>query len=215
MTKIDSNKYSGSFVAGALLHDETTAMLPILMSSNREALIKQEIEQNSYLHIKSKSSRKRVMAEIIKRFDNETIDFWRYYQTLKYQEQLVMLFFVSLDTYKLLFDFHAEVAMTNWSEGKSSLSENYFQVFINNKISQHPELNEWTDKTIKKCISVYLTMLRKVGLLQINSKKFTHINLEDEFYEYFIGKEEIWFLDACFLSREKRDDIIKKYLTRM
>jgi len=58
-------------------------------------------------------------------------------------------------------------------------------------------------------------MLRKVGLLQINSKKFTHINLEDEFYEYFIGKEEIWFLDACFLSREKRDDIIKKYLTRM
>lgn len=38
MTKIDSNKYSG-----ALLHEEITAMLPLLMSSDRQALIQQEI----------------------------------------------------------------------------------------------------------------------------------------------------------------------------
>lgn len=212
---MDSNKYSGSFVAGALLHEEITAMLPLLMSSNRDVLVQQEIEQNIHLHIKYKSSRQRIMIEIVKRFDHETLDFWRYYQTLEYQEQLGMLFFVTLDTYKLLFDFHVEVTMTNWAEGKSSLSENYFQVFINNNISQHPELNEWTDKTIRKCISVYLTILRKVGLLQINSKRFTHINLSDEFYEYFVKNEEIWFLDACFLSKEKRDAIITKYLTKM
>lgn len=215
MTTIKVNTYSGSFVAGALLHEETTAMLPLLMQPNRLDLVKQEIEQNKYMHIQAKSSRKRVMAEINKRFDMETKEFWQHYQTLNGEEQQVMLLYVVLDTYKLLFDFHVEVTMANWSEGKTCLSENYFQIFINNKILEHPELNEWTDKTMKKCVSVYLRMLRQAGLLGINSKKFKHLTLGHEFYEYFIKIEEIWFLDACFLSREERDSIIKKYVMKM
>jgi len=215
MINMTYNTYSGSFVAGALLHNEITAVLPLLMNSNRESLITQEIEQNNYIHIQAKSSRKRVMAEIIKRFDNETIDFWRHYQTLDRQEQLVMLLYVSLDTYKLLFDFHVEITMANWAEGKTSLQENYFQVFLNNKTLEHPELNKWTDKTVHKCISVYLTMLRQAGLLGINNKKFKQISLRDDFYEYFIQIKEIWFLDACFLSRKKRDSIINNYLMKV
>ena len=214
MTIINSNIYSCSFVAGAILHEEFTAMLPLLMSSNREQQVKKEIEQNKYLHIQAKSSRQRVMAEINKRFDNETKDFWQHYQTLDRQEQLVMLLYVVLDTYKLLFDFHVEVTMASFNEGKTSLSENVFQMFINKKTLEHPELNKWTDKTVSKCISSYLTMLRQVGLLAINSKKFKYTSLKDDFYEYFIQIKEIWFLDACFLSKGKRDSIINKYVMK-
>jgi len=215
MTTIKSNTYSGSFVAGALLHDETTAMLPLLMDeTGRDILVQQEIEKNEYLHIQTRSSRKRVMSEINKRFNNETIDFWEHYKTLNHQEQLFMLLYVVLDTYKLLFDFHVEVTMANLNEGKTSLSENYFRIFINQKILEHPELSKWTDKTISKSISVYLTMLRQAGLLAVNSKKFKHITLTSDFYEYFIKTEEIWFLDACFLSRKTRDSIIKKFVMK-
>lgn len=214
MITTNSNTYSGSFVAGALLHDETTAMLPLLMHTDRTELVKQEIEQNQYLHIKAKSARQRVMVEINKRFDNETIEFWEHYRTLNTQEQYVMLLYVVLDTYKLLFDFHVEVSMEYINEGKKSLLENAFQVFINTKTLEHPELSEWTEQTVRKCISVYLTMLRQAGLLAMNSKKFKHISLEEDFYEYFIKIEEIWFLEACFLSREKRDAILKNYLIK-
>ena len=214
MTILNSNIYSCSFVAGAILHEEFTAVLPLLMSSNREQLVKKEIEQNKYLHIQAKSSRKRVMVEINKRFDYESKDFWKHYLSLNHKEQLVMLFYVVLDTYKLLFDFHVEVTMPCFNEGKTSLSENAFQMFINKKTLEHPEFNEWTEKTVKKCISVYFRMLRQVGLLAINSKKFKYISMKDEFYEFFIQIKEIWFLDACFLSREKRDSIINKYVIK-
>lgn len=215
MTTINSNIYSGSFVAGALLHDEITAVLPLLIHADRQELIKKEIEQNKYLHIEAKSSRRRVMAEINKRFDNETVEFWQHYLSLNRQEQLVMLLYVVLDTYKLLFDFHVEVTMASFNEGKTSLSENAFRMFINKKTLEHPELNEWTDKTINKCISVYMRMLRQVELLAINSKKIKHISLEDDFYDYFIQIKEIWFLDACLMSKEKRDSIINKYVNKI
>jgi hypothetical protein len=41
--------YSASFTAGSLLHKETTALLPLLLSGDAENLIKEEIKQNNVL----------------------------------------------------------------------------------------------------------------------------------------------------------------------
>lgn len=209
---IVQSKYSGAFVAGALLHDEMTAMLPLLLHPNRVKLVKEEVKNNQYLGIQAQLSRTRVMIEVERRFDNVPLAFWEHYQTCSTEEQKVLLFYVALNTYKLLFDFHTQVTMPNWKEGYKELQVDSFMAVLNKIAMYHPEINDWSEKTLKKCISVYMRMLRQVGLLAVNSKRFKTLSMDEPLYNYFLEIEEPWFLDACLLSPEKRNEIIKSYL---
>ena len=77
--------YSASLTACGLQFNEFNLMLPILLSDDRDALIKHEIENNDTLHINSHKSRQRVIAEYKRRVDAMPRDFWTWYLTLDEQ----------------------------------------------------------------------------------------------------------------------------------
>ena len=63
-----TSTYSASFTAGSLLHRETTSILHLLEAENTQELLKSEAKNNQYIQINSEKSRKRVIAEINKRY---------------------------------------------------------------------------------------------------------------------------------------------------
>ncbi len=70
-----TSRYSASFIATALLYFEHLRMKDILLSTQFDTLIDQEVEQNQYLSIKTRSSRKRTIQEIKKRYAVAPNDF--------------------------------------------------------------------------------------------------------------------------------------------
>lgn len=114
--------YSASITGGGFLFNETNALLPLLLDENATALIKEEVLNNNILHINSEKSRKRNVAEIKRRFEALPRTFWYDYMEMSEENKRIALFFVLLKTYKILFDFHANVAMRRWRSASQDIS---------------------------------------------------------------------------------------------
>lgn len=57
--------------------DEMTRILPLFMAEDSNALLKQEIENNEYLLMVSKTTRSRVVTEFKRRYNAVSRDFWK------------------------------------------------------------------------------------------------------------------------------------------
>lgn len=101
--------YTASITGGGFLFEETNLLLSLFISSNRVLLIKDEILNNNILHVNSESARKRIVAEISKRFDSMPSSFWEDYIQMNEDDQLVAIFYVIMKTYKIVFDFHINI----------------------------------------------------------------------------------------------------------
>ena len=159
-------------------------------------LLKDEKINNRLLKINSEASRSRSIAEITRRYDAMPSSFWVDYQDMNEADQKVALFFVILKTYKICFDFHVNVTMRKWNSfNKSVIYEDIAMEF--NEISANDEfVDSWSDKTKRKVASAYLTILRKVGILDNEDRLCA---LEANNYDYYIIHGEPWFLEACLL----------------
>ena len=66
-TKIDS-PYTASVTGGGFLFTETGILLPLLQSEDSAKLLKDEAVNNNLLQINAESARKRIIAEVSKRY---------------------------------------------------------------------------------------------------------------------------------------------------
>ncbi|MDE5850782.1 MAG: DUF1819 family protein, partial [Muribaculaceae bacterium] len=155
-----TSPYSASITGGGFLFNETNALLPLLLDENAAALIKDEVLNNNILHINSEKSRKRNVAEIKRRFDAVPRAFWNDYLNMDEENKRIALFFVLLKTYKILFDFHANVTMRRWRSASQDISiDDLFMEF--NSISAKDEfVDSWSESTKKKVASGYMSILR-------------------------------------------------------
>ncbi|WP_289766567.1 BrxA family protein, partial [Bacteroides acidifaciens] len=64
-----NSPYSAAITGGGFLFEETDALLPLLKSPDREALVKDELVNNRILHINAEKSRSKAILEIKRRFD--------------------------------------------------------------------------------------------------------------------------------------------------
>lgn len=198
--------YTAAFIGGGLLFEETNILLPLFQSENRETLLKEEILNNEFLKINSESSRKRYVAEVKRRYHAAPSSFWVDYQAMTEENQRAALFFVLLKTYKILFDFHTNVTIKRWNSiSKAVFIEDIMMEF--NEISANDAfVDSWTEKTKNKVASAYLTILRKIGMLDIDN----HLQpLSCNNFDYYIQLEEQWFLEAALLL-PYQIEIIKK-----
>ena len=194
-----SSPYSAAFTGGGFLHAELTAMLPLLLSPDRDALVKDEILHNNILRINSEVSRKRIIAELRRRVDALPREFWNFYQNLSGYAQKIAVFYVLLKTYRLLFDLHIGVTVRRWQLSKTTLDVDDVKIFFNELASKDEFVSSWSDKTQDKVRSSYMSILRKINILDEKGDTLNRVPITDCDFSYFIDNGENWFLEACLL----------------
>ena len=72
--------------------------------------------------------------------------------------------------------------------------------------SAFPNVDEWTDWTKKKVISVYKVMVEGAGMIE--GELFKQVAVQGRYWCYFLDNNESWFLEACLFNEEQRKRII-------
>lgn len=203
MKRIQS-PYTAAITGGGFLFEETNLLLPLLQSDNRTALLKEETVNNRILHINSETSRKRNIVEIARRYDTMPVSFWEDYKEMAENDQKIALFFVILKTYKVCFDFQIRVTMRKWNGIAKSLTHEDLMMEFSEIAAKDDFVNSWSENTMRKVASTYLSILRKVGMLDSNSELHS---VEANNMDYYIKIGEPWFLEACLLQPYQIDQI--------
>lgn len=201
-----NSPYTAAITGGGFLIDETNILLPLLQSQDREELLHDEKINNRLLQINAETSRKKAITEIARRYDAMTPSFWLSYVDMSETEQQLALFFVILKTYKICFDLHINVTMRKWkSISKSVLLDDLMMEF--NEISANDDfVASWSEATQKKVASAYLTILRKIGM--IDRENALH-SIQSDNMDFYLKTGEPWFLEACLLQPYEIDAIRK------
>lgn len=189
------------------MFDETVRLLPLLMSENSEALLKEEKVNNNLLLINAESSRFRAIREIKRRFNAVDRSFWEDFVAMDEKDKLIALFFVILKTYKICFDFHVHVTMRKWNSVSKCVEKDDLMMEFNEISSKDAFVDTWSDNTKDRISSGYLTILRRVGMLDRENQLRA---LTSGNFDYYLMKGEPWFLEACLLQPYEIENIKKK-----
>ena len=178
------------------------------MSEDSDALLKKEKLENNLLKINRQTSRERAIFEIKRRYNAVQKTFWEDYLSMEQTAQKIALFFVILKTYKICFDFQINVTRNKWQSISHSVSIDDLLMEFNEIGARDEFVDSWTDNTRKKIASTYLSILRKVGML--DEENVLHpVKDTDETMAYYIRIGEQWFLDACLLQPFEINEIKK------
>ncbi len=203
MKRIQS-PYTAAITGGGFLFEETNLLLPLLQSDNRVTLLKEETVNNRILQINAEKSRENNIREIARRYDTMPVSFWENYKTMDEHEQKIALFFVILKTYKICFDFQIRVTMRKWNGIAKSLTRDALMMEFSEISANDEFVNTWSENTMRKVASTYLSILRKVGMLDNNSELHS---VQANNMDYYIKIGEPWFLEACLLQPYQIDNI--------
>ena len=205
--KKNNSPYTAAITGGGFLMEETNLLLPLLQSPDRTALLKDEKVNNRLLKINAETSRKKVINEVARRYDAVSTSFWNDYQEMSEDDQKTALFFVILKTYKVCFDFHVNVTMRKWNSISKSVTYEDVKMEFNELSAKDEFVVSWSDNTKRSVAGAYLTILRKVGILD---KEDNLHPLNASNYDYYIIHGEQWFLEACLLQPYQIENIKKQ-----
>ncbi len=202
----NNSPYSAAITGGGFLFEETKILLPLLLSDNSDELLQEEKVNNNLLHINAETARARNISEIRKRFQTMPVAFWNDFNSMDDGDKVVALFFVILKTYKICFDFHVNVTMRKWNSISKRVEKEDVMMELNEISAKDEFVDLWSEKTKGKVASAYLTILRKVGMLDENG----HLHSPScGNYHYYLEQGEPWFLEACLLQPYEINNIKK------
>lgn len=180
---------------------EMNRMLPLFLAENSQELLTKEIEENNVLMVNAVASRKKYISELSRRFNAVPPSFWADYQGMDENAQRLAIFFVLLSTYRIVLDFHLNVALKKWN----SIDQHVYYDDVAMELSQIAANDEfvdsWSDNTKKRVVSAYLTFINQTGLYDKKTcelHKSTNISESD--YAYYVQTGREWFLEACLLQ---------------
>ena len=202
----NNSPYTASITGGGFLFEETNILLPLLRATNSEELLRDEKVNNRLLHINAESSRLRAIAEIKRRYEHMPSSFWDDFLAMNDANKVVALFYVILKTYKICFDLHVNVAVKKWNSISKCIDKNDIMMEFNEIASRDEFVDSWSDNTKDKVASAYLTILRKVGMLD-SSNRLNAISCSN--FAYYLEKGQPWFLEACLLQPYEIENIKK------
>lgn len=148
--------------------------------------------------LNAESSRKRIIAEVKRRFESLPISYWESFLSKSESEQRVANFYVILKTYKLIFDFHVNVIMRKWSSINRQVELDDILMEIEEIGSNDEFVNGWSEATKKKVGSAYLTILKRVGMLDENNT-ICKLEVDDNTFAEYLKLGEPWFLEFCLV----------------
>jgi hypothetical protein len=206
--KKNNSPYTAAITGGGFLFDETNLLLPLMMSEDSEMLLKKEKLENNLLQINRQTSRDRAIFEIKRRYNAVQKTFWEDYLSIEQNAQKIALFFVILKTYKICFDFQINVTRNKWQSISRSLTKDDLLMELNEIGARDEFVDSWSDNTRDRLASAYLSILRKVGMLD-EENELHPVKDTDDNMAYYIRIGEQWFLDACLLQPYEINEIKK------
>ena len=203
----NNSPYTAAITGCAFLYYEFKRILPLLLSADADTLLKEEIENNHILQINSRKARRTFVLEFKRRFVSVPIHFWQSWQNWSEEGQRAGLFYAILKTYKIVFDFHCNVAIKRWNSVDHQLTKSDIMMELN-EISAHDAfVDSWSDNTKSRCASGYLTILRQTGLLTEKTNELQSIHPDAADLAYYFRSGEEWFLEACLLYPYEINDL--------
>lgn len=167
--------------------------LPLLISNPKE--IEGFLVKNNEYDFRTEKSRKRFLAVLKSAFINHEkselnllvgrlIDKFSSDQ----QSQALLIFWVFNIQNALFFELNQSLFLNYYYQGRSDLPKDDVIAYIKDLISRTPELKgKWSEITIDTIASKYLTILKKLDLVDgILKKKFKYIHLSDEMLAIFV-----------------------------
>lgn len=200
--------YTAAITGGGFLFEETNILLPLLQSegemnvSSRKPYTmnscKSILKISKEMHSRSKTPLQCCFSLILGRLSSNVG-----------RESVRSFVFVLLKTYKILFDFHTNVTIKRWNSiSKAIFTEDLMMEF--NEISANDAfVDSWSEMTKRKVASSYLTILRKIGMLDTDNQLQS---LSCSNFDYYIRLEEQWFLEAALLLPYQIETIKKSTL---
>ena len=117
----------------------------------------------------------------------------------------IYLLYLFKNLQRLVFDFIFDVVIERWLSGNKILNIDDSLFYLDKKSSNHREIENLADSTVKKIGSVMIKMLKDVGMLKDGT--LCELEASNDFWNNFIRINEPWFLQACLLNSERRDEI--------
>lgn len=202
----NNSPYSAAITGGGFLLDETKTLLPLLLSDNAEELLKKEKIENNLLMVNTEKARRTIILEVKRRFKSVSRAFWDSFASKTVEVQKVAIFYVILKTYKLIFDFHINVAMKKYSSITRSIEIDDLMMEIEEIGANDEFVDGWSEATKKKVCSAYITILKKVGILD-EENNLHPLQASDETWAEYLKLGEPWFLDFCLVPPYEIDRI--------
>ncbi|GAA4399041.1 hypothetical protein GCM10023187_10340 [Nibrella viscosa] len=195
--------YSASFTTGALLREETLAVLALLQQVPVDEVAAVAKKDAGSLKINSEVARQKIAAEIVKRYKAVSPAVWDFFQTLTdEQHQQLVLFYVCLKTYRLIYDFMFAVVVPRWQSRLLPLSRSDFERYLDELALQHAPIQRLTEKTRRKLAQIVMLMMKQAQLIQHN--QLSTPAAPAYIWRFFQELGDDWMLDAGLLTHADR-----------
>ena len=201
--------------------------LPLLINNPEE--LKNILVSNNLFNLRTEKSRIRFLFVLNSGFVNTNNDVNELsallIQHFKNDEnaQALLLFWLFNTNNKLFFELNRDVFLKYYFQGRAELPKEAVIAYIKDLISRVDELKgKWSEITIETIASKYLTILKKLNLVEGNQKKkFTLIRVSDELLAVFIHLINLLenrkgnfleddFLGFTFISKDNILDRLKR-----
>lgn len=201
--------------------------LPLLLNDPKE--LENILVTNNEFDFRTEKSRKRFLSALNSAFvsKNKTTDELASDLMLHFKNdenaQAVLLFWLFSMNNKLFFELNRDLFLKYYFQGRAELSKEVVIAYIKDLISRVDDIKgKWSEITIDTIASKYLTILKKLKLLEGNQKKkFTLVRVSDELLAVFIHLINLLenrkgnfleddFLGFTFISKENILDRLKR-----
>ncbi len=199
--------YSASFTARALGYYEMESILPVMLDESISDKVRVLTQDSSHLQLATLQSRKRVLSEMLVRFNAVDQSFWNRYVGLGEKEKRLALLFVILKSYRLLFELQVNLVIPKYYSPDRVLTKNDVFAAISEVASRDEFVDSWSEDTRNRASSQYVTILRQAGLIDEETGELREPDVADDELAYYAKIGEIWFLQACLLPGYRVEQI--------
>lgn len=127
--------------------------------------VRDAIENDDILIIRSESSRKRIGLEITKRLRNLSDEELARLADCDTEEQTALVWTGICRTYEFIRDFLTDVVAVRWRDGLGNLPQGAYESYVEEASALHPELSTLSDGTKTRLRNQLFQMLREAGFI--------------------------------------------------
>jgi hypothetical protein len=208
------NKYNSDVnIIGGIPDYQLIVKAVKLYAVGRDAMEDSIIGQNEF-NFKTENARKRFLSAVTSSFlnfknkEHENLITTLFSHNISLETQQLILFWQFAFSNRLFFEISRDVFIKNYFSGRVTFAKEDIVAYIKDLSSTTPKLKDkFTDTTINTIASKYLTVLKKLDLIDGKQKKtFKHIQVSNEALVIFLHLLKTIDTDAT-------DILTSKYVT--
>jgi hypothetical protein len=165
------HNYNLSFTFGGLLLPESTEIAHAYVQSEDWEAVRQQVMNENILQKTRLESRKRYFRGLLQRFKAAYRWELECIAGSELEAKRAVLFLIMCRNYEFIRDFYIEVVRRKLLLNDFSLHDYEYYAFFEQKLEEHPELNELSDSSTQKVRAIVLKVHREVGILEKDKAK--------------------------------------------